>query len=120
MSEPWIKEREATLCTWKFDYNRGYISNMSTSLINDFMSLSNRQVRNYAEMIKACGFTGIQVMDMCTAWRASGSWETVHDKFKVLANACHGIGLKFTVLGGGILRPRLDRSRRGLPQCRSV
>ena len=97
MSEPWIKEREATLCTWKFDYNRGYISNMSTSLINDFMSLSNRQVRNYAEMIKACGFTGIQVMDMCTAWRASGSWETVHDKFKVLADACHGIGLKFTV-----------------------
>ena len=32
---PWIKEREATLCTWKFDYDRGYISNMSVSLGND-------------------------------------------------------------------------------------
>lgn len=94
---PWIAEREATLCTWKFDYNRGYISNMNVSLINDFMCLSNRQLHNYAEMIKACGFTGIQVMDICSAWRASGSWENVHDKFKVLADACHGIGLKFTV-----------------------
>lgn len=94
---PWIKEREATLCTWKFDYNRGYISNMSVSLINDFMCLSDRQLKNYAKMIKECGFTGIQVMDICAAWRASGGYENVHDKFKTLSKACHSIGLKFTV-----------------------
>lgn len=95
--KPWIKEREASLCTWKFDYDRGYISNMSVSLINDFMCLSERQLRNYAEMIKACGFTGIQAMDICAAWRASGGWENVHDKLKALSKACHDIGLNFTV-----------------------
>ena len=94
---PWIAEREATICTWKFDYNRGYISNMNVSLINDFMCLSERQLKNYALMLKECGFTGTQVMDICAAWRASGGWENVHDKFKAFADACHEIGLNFTV-----------------------
>ena len=94
---PWIREREATLCTWKFDYDRGYVSNMSVSLLNDFMCLSDRQLENYARMIKECGFTGIQVMDICAAWRASGSYETVHDRFKTLSKACRSIGLKFTL-----------------------
>ncbi|MBQ3867584.1 MAG: hypothetical protein II789_03455, partial [Clostridia bacterium] len=74
IDHPWIAEREATVCTWKFDYDRGYISNLNVSLLNDFMSLSARQLRDYAEMLKTCGFTGIQVMDICAAWRASGSW----------------------------------------------
>ena len=94
---PWIKEREATLCAWKFDYNRGYISNMSVSLINDFMCLSERQLRDYAKMIKVCGFTGVQMTDICAAWRASGSWENVHDKFKAFADAAHAEGLNVTV-----------------------
>ena len=94
---PWIKEREATVCTWKFDYDRGYVGNMSVSLINDFMCLSDRQLCDYAKMIKECGFTGIQVMDICAAWRASGGYENVHDKFKTLSEACHDIGLNFTV-----------------------
>ena len=94
---PWIAEREAALCTWKFDHNRGYISDMSVSLLNDFMCLSDRQLENYAAMIKECGFTGIQLMDICAAWRASGSWENVHDKFKSLADAAHEIGLNITV-----------------------
>ncbi|MBO7398714.1 MAG: hypothetical protein J6V10_06445, partial [Clostridia bacterium] len=94
---PWIREREAALCTWKFDMNRGYVGNTSVSLLNDFMCLSDRQLRDYARIIKACGFTGIQVMDICAAWRASGSPEHVHDRFKILANACHVIGLTFTV-----------------------
>ena len=95
--DPWIAEREATVCTWKFDYNRGFISDMSVSLINDFMCFSDRQLRDYAKMIKACGFTGIQVMDICAAWRASGSWENVHDRFKKLSKACRDTGLNFTV-----------------------
>ena len=67
VKKPWVAEREATVCTWKFDYDRGYVGNMSVSLINDFMCLSARQLRDYAKMIKACGFTGIQVMDICAA-----------------------------------------------------
>ncbi len=94
---PWIAEREATVCTWKFDYMRGYISNMNVSLINDFMCLSARQLKSYAKMLKECGMTGVQVMDICATWRASGGWENVHDKFKAFADACHEIGLNFTV-----------------------
>ena len=94
---PWIAEREATVCTWKVDYNRGYISNMATSLLVDFISMSDRQLTQYVRMMKACGFTGIQVTDMVSAWRASGSWEVVHDRYKVLANVLHENGMKFTV-----------------------
>ena len=94
---PWIAEREAAVCTWKFDYNRGFISNMNVSLLNDFMCLSERQLKDYAKMLKECGMTGVQVMDICAAWRASGGWENVHDKFKAFSNACHDTGLNFTV-----------------------
>ncbi len=94
---PWIAEREIALCTWKVDYNRGYISNMNTSLFADFMSYSNRQIAEYVKMVKACGFTGIQVTDMCSAWRPAGSWEAVHDKYKLLADELHKNGMKFTV-----------------------
>lgn len=48
-------------------------------------------------MIKTCGFTGIQVTDMVPAWRASGSWETVHDCYKRLDDALHKNGMQFTV-----------------------
>lgn len=95
--QPWIKEREATVCLWKVDYNRGYISNMQTSLLVDFISFSDRQIVQYVNMLKNCGFTGIQVTDMVSAWRASGSWETVHDRLKTLANAAHQCGMRFTV-----------------------
>ena len=97
IENPWIKEREATICTWKIDYNRGYISNMATSLLVDFASMSNRQLADYAKMLKVCGFTGAQVTDMVSAWRASGSWEFVHDRYKVFANELHKLGMKFTL-----------------------
>ncbi|MBE6548097.1 MAG: hypothetical protein E7667_04380 [Ruminococcaceae bacterium] len=94
---PWIKEREANICTWKIDYNRGYISNMATSLLVDFSCMSNRQLADYAKMLKTCGFTGAQVTDMVTAWRASGSWEFVHDRYKVFADELHKLGMKFSL-----------------------
>jgi len=97
VDNPWIQEREATVCTWKVDYNRGFISNMAASLLVDFISMSDRQLTQYVKMIKACGFTGVQVTDMVSAWRASGSWEMVHDRYKALADALHENDMKFTV-----------------------
>ena len=94
---PWIAEREIALCIWKVDQDRGFISNMNPSLYCDFMSYSNRQIAAYVQMIKACGFTGIQVTDICSAWRASLSYETVHDRFRFLADELHRNGMKFTV-----------------------
>ena len=94
---PWIPCREATVCTWKTDYNRGYIGNMTASLLTDFASMSNRQLSDYAEMLKTCGFTGAQVTDIVAAWRASGSWETVHDRYKIFADELHKRGMTFTL-----------------------
>ena len=97
VNNPWIPEREATICMWKPDYNRGYISNMNTSLLIDVVNFSRRQLREYVLMLKACGFTGIQLTDICAAWRASGSWERVHDCFKGMADAAHENGMKVTL-----------------------
>lgn len=94
---PWIEKREPIVCLWKPDYNRGFISNMNTSLLVDVMCFSDKQLEDYALMMKACGFTGVQVTDMCTAWRHSGSPEFVHDRLKVLANALHRHGMEFSL-----------------------
>ena len=94
---PWIKEREIALCIWKVDQNRGFISNMNPSLYSDFMTYSNRQIADYVKMIKACGFTGIQVTDICSAWRSSLTYETVHDRFRFLADELHKNGMKMTL-----------------------
>lgn len=94
---PWIAKREPIVCLWKPDYNRGFISNMNTSLLVDVMCFSDRQLEEYALMMKACGFTGVQVTDICTAWRHSGSPEFVHDRLKVLADALHRHGMEFSL-----------------------
>lgn len=94
---PWIERREATVCLWKPDYIRGFISSMNTSLLIDFMCFSDRQFEEYALMLKECGFTGVQVTDMCSAWRPSGSPEFVHDRLRVFADALHRHGMEFTL-----------------------
>lgn len=97
VNNPWIAKREPIVCLWKPDYNRGFVSNMNTSLLVDVMCFSDRQLEEYALMMKACGFTGVQVTDMCTAWRHSGSPEFVHDRLKVFANALHKHGMEFSL-----------------------
>ena len=94
---PWMKERETILCGWKPDYNRGKINNMNMNLSVDWYSLSNRQIRDYARMIQACGFTGIQMSDDCSHWRWYNNYEVCHDKMKVLAEACRELGMKVTL-----------------------
>jgi len=94
---PWIKERETILCGWKPDYNRGKVNNMNMNLAVDFYSLSNRQLKDYVRMIKACGFTGIQIADDCSHWRWYNNYEVCHDKMKVLCEALREEGMKATL-----------------------
>lgn len=94
---PWIIEREATICGWKPDYMRGFINNPNVDIKTDFFSFSNRQIREYVRMMKACGFTGIQINDSCDKWRFMGSWELVHDRFKVLFESLHEEGMNATL-----------------------
>ncbi len=97
VENPWMKERESILCGWKPDYNRGKINNMNMNLSVDWYSFSNRQLRDYVKMIKACGFTGIQISDDCSHWRWFNNYEICHDKMKVFAQALRDEGMKVTL-----------------------
>ncbi len=94
---PWIEEREATIVLWNINYNRGFHLNANTSLKNNIIDFSEEQLYEYVKMLKYCGFTGIQVTEMCSAWAGAGSYESVHEKIRILADAAHSLDMKFTL-----------------------
>lgn len=95
--EVWIAEREPIITLWNVNYSRGTFLNDSTSLKTDIMSFSDEQLYEYVRMLKYCGFTGIQVTDMCSAWAGAGSYEFVHERIRILADAAHSLGMNFTL-----------------------
>lgn len=96
-SEPWIADREAIITLWNVNYSRGVFLNNNTSLKPDVMSFSDTQLYDYVRMLKFCGFNGIQVTDMCSAWAGAGGYEFVHDRLRILAEAAHSMDMKFTL-----------------------
>lgn len=95
--EPWMQEREAIVCLWKTNTSRGAYYNGNTSLKSDLMSYSDDQLYEYIKMLKYCGFTGIQVTDMCSNWAAFGGYEFVHDRIRYMADAAHSLNMQFTL-----------------------
>lgn len=95
--EDWIEEREPIICLWNTNYSRGIYLNDSTSLKTDLMSYSDEQLFNYVRMMKYCGYTGIQVTDMCSAWAGAGGYEVVHERLRLMADAAHAMDMKFTL-----------------------
>ncbi len=94
---PWIEEREAIVTLWQVNYSRGVFFNNATSQKNNIMSFSDKQLYDYVRMLKYCGFTGIQVTDMCSAWAGVGSYEYVQERLRFLADAAHSLGMNFTL-----------------------
>lgn len=94
---PWIEERGTSITLWKINFNRGVFYNTATSLKSDILSFSDEQLYEYVRMLKFCGFTDIQATDMCAAWASAGSYEFVHDRLRVLADAAHSLDMKFTL-----------------------
>lgn len=94
---PWIEEREAIVTLWKVNFNRGVFWNNATSTKNDIMSFSEEQLYEYVRMLKYCGYTGIQVTDMCSAWAGEGGYQYVHERIRLLADAAHSLDMKFTL-----------------------
>lgn len=93
----WIEEREAIVTLWKINFDRGVFWNNATSLKNDIMSFSEEQLYEYVRMLKYCGYTGIQVTDMCSAWAGEGGYQYVHERIRMLADAAHSLDMKFTL-----------------------
>lgn len=94
---PWIEEREAIITLWNVNKTRGFYLNTNTSLKNNVIDYSEDQLYEYVKMLKYCGFTGIQVTDMCTVWAGVGGYETAHAKMRMLAEAAHSLDMKFTL-----------------------
>lgn len=95
--EVWMEEREAIVCLWKTNTSRGAYYNGNTSLKSDLMSYSEDQLYEYIKMLKYCGFTGIQVTDMCSNWAAFGGYEFAHERIRYMAEAAHSLNMKFTL-----------------------
>ncbi|MBO4679568.1 MAG: hypothetical protein J5626_07845 [Lachnospiraceae bacterium] len=96
-AEPWMPEREPIICLWKTNMTRGAYYNAATSLKSEVLSYSDDMLYAYVKMMRDCGFTGIQVTDMCSAWAAYGNYEFVHDRLRFMADAAHSLGMKFTL-----------------------
>lgn len=94
---PWMDEREAIVTLWNVHFPRGFFYNDSTSLKSDIMSYSEEQLYEYVKMLKICGFTGIQVTDMVSAWAGSGGHEYVHERIRTMADAAHSMDMRFTL-----------------------
>ena len=95
--EPWIEEREAIVTLWNVNYSRGAYLNADVSLKNNLIDYSEEQLYEYVKMLKYCGFTGIQVTEMCSTWAGVGSYEASHAKIRMMADAAHSLDMKFTM-----------------------
>lgn len=95
--EPWIEEREAIVTLWNVNWSRGIYLDSAVSVKNNIMYFTADQLYEYVKMMKHCGFTGIQVTDMCSAWAGLGSWQAVHEKIRIMAEAAHSLDMKFTL-----------------------
>lgn len=95
--EKWISEREPIITLWNVNYSRGIYLNDSTSLKTDIMSYSDEQLYSYIRMMKFCGYTGIQVTDICAGWAGVGGYELFQERLRFMANAAHSLGMKFTL-----------------------
>lgn len=95
--EPWMREREPIICLWKTNMVRGAYYNYGTSLKSELLSYSDDMLYSYVKMMHDCGYTGIQVTEMCSAWAAYGNYEYVHERIRFMADAAHSMGMKFTL-----------------------
>ncbi len=96
-AEPWMREREPIICLWKTNMTRGAYYNYATSLKSELLSYSDDMLYSYVKMMHDCGYTGIQVTEMCSAWAAYGNYEYVHERIRFMADAAHSMGMKFTL-----------------------
>lgn len=95
--EPWIEQREPIITLWNTNYPRGFYLSSDVSLMTDIMSFSDDQLYDYVRMIQYCGYNGIQVTDMCSAWAGAGGYKSVQDKIRVMFDAAHCLGMNTTL-----------------------
>ena len=53
---PWIPQREVTICPWEPEHMRGETLNNRATNLNSIYRMSRRQMRDYMNMMKQFGF----------------------------------------------------------------
>lgn len=96
-SEAWVGEREAIVVLWKPNFARGTVYNAATSNLTDVLLYTDEQIYEYVRMLKYCGFTGVQMTDMCSTWAGEGGYEFVQQQIRKYADAAHSLNMKFTL-----------------------
>ena len=93
----WMKEREAIITFWNPNYARGISYNASTSSLTDILTYSDEQIDKYIEMLKFCGFTGVQLTEMCAAWGGVSGYEFANQQMRKFAESAHKHKMKVTL-----------------------
>lgn len=95
--EPWMEEREAIVTLWNLNYARGTYLDSDVSTKTNILDFTEEQIYEYVKMLKFCGFTGVQVTEMCSTWAATDGYEAGHEKLRMIADAAHSMDMKFTM-----------------------
>lgn len=96
-TEAWMEEREPIICLWKTNTTRGVYNDNNVCLKSELLQYTDDQLYEYVKMMKYCGYTGIQVTDMCSTWAQYGGYEYVQERIRFMADAAHSLGMKFTL-----------------------
>jgi len=94
---PWISEREITICCWESHKVRGDYTNQYASILPNVFGYSAQQMRDYIKMFKEFGFTGVQLLDTCYSWCQAGSVQAFHERLITMAKAAHELNMKVTL-----------------------
>ena len=95
--EAWIEEREAIVTLWNTSIVRGNSYNESTSTKTDILTYSDGELYEYIKLLKWCGFTGVQVTDMCASWVPTSGCVFVQQRIRTMAESAHSLGMNFTL-----------------------
>jgi len=95
--EAWIEEREAIVTLWNLNYARGTYLDSDVSTKTNILDFTEEQIYEYVKMLKFCGFTGVQVTEMCSTWAATDGYEAGHEKLRMIVDAAHSMDMKFTM-----------------------
>ena len=95
--EAWIEEREAIVTLWNLNFARGTYLDSDVSTKTNILDFTEEQIYEYVKMLKFCGFTGVQVTEMCSTWAATDGYEAGHEKLRMIADAAHSMDMKFTM-----------------------
>lgn len=95
--EAWIEEREAIVTLWNLNHARGTYLDSDVSTKTNILDFTEEQIYEYVKMLGYCGFTGVQVTEMCSTWAATDGYEAGHEKLRMIADAAHSMDMKFTM-----------------------